>query len=171
MVGLSGRGRGRLRFLADGMLGKLTRWLRMLGHDVEYLNDLDDDRLVEKAAVEERVLLTRDVRLFRKASVSGVEAFLVKGRTEVEKLAELARSFGFSLEVDVENSRCPKCNAGIRSVSKEEVAGRIPESTGRFYEEFWICVECGQVYWRGSHWERINRTLGQARQLAAAEKK
>ena len=154
-----------LRFLADGMLGKLSRWLRMLGHDVEYSNDLDDDQLIATATEEDRVLLTRDVRLFRKASVGGVEAFLVKGRTETEKLAELARGFGLRLEMDVESSRCPRCNAGIRSVSKEEIADRIPESTSRFYDEFWICEDCGQVYWRGSHWMRISRTLDQARRM------
>ena len=137
----------------------------MLGHDVEYFNDLDDDKLVALAEEEDRVLLTRDVRLFRRASVDGVEAFLVKGRTEIEKLAELARGFGLSLEIDVEDSRCPKCNAGIRAVSKEEVEDRVPQSTLRFYDDFWICLDCGQVYWRGSHWKKINRTLDQARQI------
>jgi uncharacterized protein with PIN domain len=152
------------------MLGKLTRWLRMLGHDVEYFNDLDDDRLVAIAAKETRVLLTRDVRLFRRASVGGVEAFLVRGRTEVEKLAELAGGFGFGLELDIEDSRCPKCNGELGSVSKEEVLDRVPRASSRFYDEFWVCGRCGQVYWRGSHWERINRTLGQAKQLVASEK-
>jgi len=137
----------------------------MLGYDVVYFNDLDDDRLIATAAEEDRVLLTRDVRLFRKASVVGVEAFLVKGGSEIEKLAELARGFGLRLEMDVESSRCPKCNAGIRSVSKEEVEDRIPESTSRFYDEFWICEGCGQVYWRGSHWRRISRTLDEARRM------
>jgi uncharacterized protein with PIN domain len=160
-----------LRFLADGMLGKLTRWLRMLGHDVEYFNDLDDDQLISVAKDEERVLLTRDVRLFREASVGGVESFLVKGRSETEKLAELAGSFGLKLEVYVESSRCPKCNAEISSVPKEEVRDKVPESTSRFYEDFWICRDCGQVYWRGSHWKRINRTLNAAKQMVGVAEK
>lgn len=154
-----------MRFVADGMLGKLTRWLRMLGHDVEYSSSFDDGELISVARSENRVLLTRDVKLYRKAATEGVEAFLVEGKTEYEKLAELARRYGFKLEIDVPDSRCPKCNSRIRPVRKEEVMERIPESTSKHYDEFWECQNCGKIYWQGSHWKRINKTLSQAKQV------
>ncbi len=154
-----------LRFVADGMLGKLTRWLRMLGHDVEYFNLLDDDELIKVAKSEQRVLLTRDVKLYQRAAIEGVKAFLVEGKTEYEKLAELARKYNFKLEIDVSNSRCPKCNSRIRPVRKEEVMERIPESTLKFYNEFWQCQNCGKIYWQGSHWKRISKTLSQAKEI------
>jgi len=154
-----------LRFLADGMLGKLTRWLRMLGCDVEYFNDLDDDELIKLAMDEKRILLTRDTQLYRRALVKGAEAFLAEGRTEPERLAELAQRFGFKLEVNVEDSRCPKCNTKISPVSKDEIRDKVPPSTSRFYDDFWICPDCGQIYWQGSHWKKIHRTLSQAKQI------
>jgi len=152
-----------LRFLADGMLGKITRWLRMLGCDVKYFNDLDDEELIDISVRENRVLLTRDIELFRRAISKGAAAFFVKGRDEVEKLAEISERFNVKLEINVENSRCPKCNAKIHPISKSEVKERIPPATFKFYNEFWECPRCGQIYWQGSHWRRINRTLSEAR--------
>ncbi len=154
-----------MRFIADGMLGKLTRWLRMLGCDVTYFNDLEDNSLIKLAIEEERILLTRDTQLYRRASVKGAKAFLVQGRIETERLAELAQRFGFKLEVDIEVSRCPKCNAGINPVSKDEIRDRVPPSTSRFYDDFWICPDCGHIYWQGSHWRKIHRTLSQAKEI------
>ena len=154
-----------LRFLTDGMLGKLTRWLRMLGYDVKYYNDLEDEHLIKIAAEEKRILLTKDMDLFRRSSTMGIQSFLVEGRTEAEKLAELAKRFKIRLEIDVNDSRCPKCNTGIVHASKEAIVDRIPKSTSRFYKDFWICPNCGQIYWQGSHWKKIGHVLSQARQL------
>jgi len=152
-----------LKFLADGMLGKLTRWLRIIGCDVKYFNDLDDEELISISVKENRVLLTRDTELFRRAISKGAAAFFVEGRDEIEKLAEIGKHFNVNLEINVENSRCPKCNARIRSVSKSAVENRVPPATFRFYDEFWECPRCGQIYWQGSHWKKINRTLLEAR--------
>ena len=116
----------KLRFVADGMLGKLTRWLRILGHDVEYFNLLDDDELIKVAKLEKRVLITRDCMLHKKASTEGIKAFLIESGTDYEKLAELARKCNLKLKIEVVNSRCPKCNSKIKTVLKEEVKKRIP---------------------------------------------
>ena len=112
-----------MKFIADGMLGKLTRWLRMLGQDVTYSTQLDDAELLAVAEEEQRVLLTRDLELCQRATAKGVDAFYVEGRTEAEKLAELAGRFGFPLTIDLARSRCPKCNAIIRLTPKEARAG------------------------------------------------
>ena len=90
----------------------------------------------------------------------------VKGVSGIEKLAELARGLGLRLEIDVESSRCPKCNGETTRVSGEEVLNRIPEWTSRFYDDFWVCDECGQIYWQGSHWRRIINTVKEARKMA-----
>jgi uncharacterized protein with PIN domain len=153
-----------MKFIADGMLGKLTRWLRMLGQDVEYFKSLNDEQLIKTAKAENRVLLTRDLKLYQLARKRGVDTTLVKGAMEAEKLAGLARRFEFKLEIDVAVSRCPKCNSSIRAVSKEKILDSVPEATSTYYDEFWECPGCGQVYWRGSHWKRIEKTLKEARQ-------
>jgi uncharacterized protein with PIN domain len=148
-----------VKFLADGMLGKLTRWLRMLGHDVEYSSKLDDAELAATAKKERRILLTRDLELYQRATAKGIEAFYVAGETEVARLAELAKRFSFPLVIDLENSRCPKCNAKLRVAPKEQLAGKVEKNTFSHYSDFWECPRCGQIYWQGAHWGRIRATL------------
>ena len=158
------------KFITDGMLGKLTRWLRILGHDVEYTGSMNDKELIQKAKKEDRVLLTRDVELYRQAAAKGAEAFLIENPNQTANLASLAKRFKLRLEVNVKISRCPKCNGTIRTVSKAEVVDKIPATTSSNYNEFWQCKECGQVYWRGAHWNRIEKTLEDAREALAAQK-
>ena len=159
-----------MKFVADGMLGKLTRWLRILGYDVEYTGSMDDKELIQKAKKENRILLTRDVELYRQAIARGAEAFLVEDPNQTANLASLAKRFKIKLEVSVEFSRCPKCNGAIRTISKTDVADKIPVTTSSNYNEFWQCLQCGQVYWRGAHWNRIEETLNEARKALTAHK-
>ncbi|KPV62375.1 MAG: hypothetical protein AOA66_1354 [Candidatus Bathyarchaeota archaeon BA2] len=154
-----------MKFVTNGMLGKLTRWLRMLGQDVEYSRSLDDKKLIEMAKTQRRILLTRDLKLYQQAMMHGVNAVLVEASTGPEKLADLARRFNFNLEIDVAVSRCPKCNTKIRFVPKDMVIDKVPKTTSTYYNEFWECPNCGQVYWRGAHWKRIEKTLREAREV------
>jgi uncharacterized protein with PIN domain len=154
-----------MKFIADGMLGKLTRWLRMLGHNVKYSNKLDDAQLIAIAKKERRILLTRDLELYQQATAKGVQAFYIDGKTEAEKLAKLAQKFGINLEIDMAVSRCPKCNAKVKPTSKEKVKEKVEESTFNFYNNYWECPKCGQIYWQGAHWTRIRKTLEEAKEL------
>ena len=153
------------RFLADGMLGRFTRWLRMLGCEVTYFNEASDDRLLEVAETEDRVLLTRDQELFQRAKARGLDAQYLAGQTTPETIAEVAKRYPIRLEVDPSRSRCPTCGSSIRPIEKAAVHDRVPTGTFKQYDEFWVCTSCGQVYWRGSHWNRITETLEQAKTL------
>lgn len=152
-------------FLADGMLGRFTRWLRMLGCEVTYFNEASDDRLLELAETEDRVLLTRDMELFRRAKTRGLDAYYIEGPTTPETIAEVAKRYQIRLEVDPSLSRCPTCGFPLRPIEKAEVQDRVPTGTFKQYDEFWVCTSCGKVYWRGSHWKRINETLERAKTL------
>jgi len=160
-----------MNFLVDGMLGKLTRWLRMMGHDAVYMNDAEDKDLVTTAAKENRILLTSDVALFRLATTRGTDAYLVKGRTEAERLAGVAGRFKFDLSVDATQSRCPTCGSELKTESKEEVKGKVPETTFKVFNQFWACSnpDCGKVYWQGSHWENIGALLEKARKIQSRQ--
>jgi len=160
-----------MNFLVDGMLGKLTRWLRMMGHDAVYMNDAEDKDLVTTAAKENRILLTSDVALFRLATTRGTDAYLVKGRTEAERLAGVAGRFKFDLSVDATQSRCPTCGSELKTASKEEVKGKVPETTFKVFNQFWACSnpDCGKVYWQGSHWENIGALLEKARKIQSRQ--
>ncbi len=159
-----------LKFIADGMLGKLTRWLRILGYDIEYFKVLSDDLLIERAKEGQRILLTRDLELYQRAIAKGIRALYVEGNDEVERLAIVTLYFNLNLDVDVAISRCPKCNVIIELVSKEDIAGRVPEKTFKRYNEFWKCPKCEQIYWQGSHWIRIEETLNNVKRLLSGRR-
>jgi uncharacterized protein with PIN domain len=156
-----------MRFIADGMLGKLTRWLRLMGHDVEYLNDSADEQLIERARAEERILLTGDVELYRRSRLIGISAYLVKGKDQAEQLAILAKRLNLKLEINPQNSRCPICNSEIKSATKDMVKDAVPTNTFKNQDEFWICTNCSQIFWKGSHWIGISKTLMRAKELYA----
>ena len=153
-----------MKFLADGMLGKLTRWLRMLGQDVIYSVQFSDNELLELAKVEGRVLLTKDFELYKRAIGRGLDAFYVEGRLESVRLAEVAKRYGLDLAVDMDKSHCPICNAKLKSASKETLRDELEKNTYTFYDIFWKCPNCGQVYWQGAHWKQIVNTLDRALQ-------
>ena len=153
------------RFLLDGMLGGLARWLRICGFEARYAQDASDEELLEKAAKEDLALLTRDRLLYRKALRAGLVAFLVERERDAERLASVSKRF--ELTLNPECSRCPNCGALMRSTEKEELKGKIPTRTYEAYDEFWVCDSCGKVYWRGSHWRNIMETVEEAKRLAA----
>lgn len=158
-----------MKFIADGMLGKLTRWLRMLGQDVTYSTQFEDAKLIAIAEQEHRILLTRDSELNQRAIAKGVDTFYVEGRTGVEKLAELAERFGLPLEIDLTCSRCPRCNAEIRLTPKETLEGKVEKNTLIYYDEFWKCSKCGRIYWQGAHWDGIHATLEEAKKIKGSQ--
>lgn len=137
----------------------------MIGCDVEYYNDLSDDNLLRVAEKDNRILLTRDRELLRRAEAKGVSTFYVEGESEAEKLANIAQRFDLKLEIDIFFSRCPVCGVSLSSVEKNRVLDRVPSGTLKYYEEFWVCNGCGKIYWRGNHWKKINETLNNARRL------
>ncbi len=159
-----------MNFIVDGMLGGLARWLRILGHSALYDSKFSDQTLLARAA-EGITLLTRDEELCKRALAKNLPVLLVSGQTESERLAQLSRSLGITLTIDIEKTLCPKCGSRLRYVSKEEVSGIVPVTSLRVYDRFWRCASssCGKAYWMGSHWKQINQTLILARKLAGLE--
>jgi hypothetical protein len=147
------------------MLGRLTRWLRILGCDVKYSNKLNDAALITTAKRERRTLLTKDFELYRQATSKGTEAFYVQASTGEGKLADVAKRFNIELTVNMTTSRCPKCNSRVRPVPKNRVADKVGEGTFAHYEEFWKCRKCGQVYWQGAHWKGISDKLEKTKKV------
>jgi uncharacterized protein with PIN domain len=140
----------------------------MMGHDVVYMHGLDDDKLMTLAR-EGRVLLTRDLELYRRSTARGIEAFYVEGKNEAERLAALAKRFGIPLEIDLRTSRCPRCNTMIQPVPKAHVVDRVEKNTFAHYDEFWECPHCKKVYWQGAHWPKIRDTVEEAKNRVKSE--
>jgi uncharacterized protein len=158
----------RLRFVVDGMLGGLARWLRMLGYETEYDSKMDDSTLLHESQQDGTILLTRDEELHSRARSKGIVSVLVPGESEEVRLAELVKSLGISLEIDMTATRCPECGSELTEISKEDASSSVPSASLRLYEKFWRCTraDCAKTYWVGSHWRNIRQTLEEARKIA-----
>jgi len=158
-----------LKFVVDAMLGKLARWLRMLGQDVSYSVQFSDNELLVSAKAEGRVLVTKDFELYKRAIGRGLDAFFLEGTTESALLAQVSKRYGLTLEIDMDKSHCPACNTPLKPAQKEQIKNQLQPNTYRYYERFWRCPNCGQVYWQGAHWKQIQKTLEQARQKSVCK--
>jgi len=143
------------KFLVDRMLGQTAKWLRLLGIDAKYAPKGDDEKLVDIAEEEDRVIVTRDKELGRVEN-----AILVEKEPPESIIKEVLEIY----DVEIKPlTRCSKCNRKVEKIDKSEVEGEVPENVFELNEEFWCCVGCGQYYWKGSHWkkiiEKINRIL------------
>jgi len=143
-----------LRLLADGMLGRLARWLRLLGYDTAYENDADDLYLARRARAEGRVLLTRDRAL---AARRGLRTLLIESEVLEEQVRQVREALG--PPPDPALSRCSICNLPLRQAGRDEVASRVPPYVLRTHERFRVCPGCGRVYWPGTHLERMRRQM------------
>jgi len=154
-----------MRFVADGMLGGLARWLRMLGYDTEYDSKMDDNTLLNHSQRDGTILLTRDQELHDRARKKSLSSVLILGKTEEDSLAQLGKSLGISLEIDMAATRCPKCGSPLREESKDDASDSVPPASLKLYDRFWKCTatNCGKTYWVGSHWKNIRQTLENTR--------
>lgn len=151
-----------MRFLADSMLGQLAKWLRLLGYDTLYLSHSEDGELVRRARAEDRVVLTRDRLLSRRGGLASV---LVASDDPAEQLAEVVERL--ELSADRQDPRCPACNHSLEQVAKPSIRERVPPYVFAKHTHFRRCPECGRVYWRGTHWDRIQGRLERLRGQAA----
>jgi uncharacterized protein with PIN domain len=142
------------RFVADGMLGRLARWLRALGYDTLYFRDAPDRRLLAIALADRRRLLTRDAALARRAREAGL---LVRAEVLDTQIREVAAACGLAARRAL--SRCLECNALLVAATRDEVRSRVPPYTFATRDRFWTCAECGRVYWAGTHVVGIRRRL------------
>jgi len=143
-----------VRFVADAMLGKLARWLRILGYDTLYDPEWDDLELARIARAEDRVLLTRDAPL---ADRRGVQTLFVQSEKPPEQLRQVFTAF--NLHSASAYSRCTVCNALLLTVSREALKDRLPEFVLANQHSFRECPQCGRVYWQGTHWQEMQKVL------------
>jgi uncharacterized protein with PIN domain len=143
-------------FVADRMLGRLARMLRLLGYDTEYSPQMTTAQLREAARRGERIVLTRGHAEKRFPDLTHV--FSVQSEHAPEQLREVVGHFKLDARSGLW-TRCTLCNALIAKVEKRHVVEQLPAKVAEVYEDFYRCVGCGHVYWRGSHVERILKNL------------
>lgn len=153
------------RFAADVHLGKLARYLRILGLDTAYRTDWDDAVLIETALCEKRIILTRDRGLLKRAVVD--HGYLVKEACPRAQLVEVLARFDLTRSLRP-FTRCPCCNGPVSAVSKAEVSSGLPERTAALVNDFKRCVDCGHVYWQGAHQGGLSELLRLAQEVDGA---
>jgi hypothetical protein len=161
----------------DRMLGKLTTWLRLLGYDVVSANDFElsaeEDNLLLNLAKEGKVLLTRDRTLRSKAEKRGVPICFIHSNMVMEQLEEVHSCCDIQLEPKV--SRCTICNSLIRRTraEDEDMLKKEDYVPDRLIDivDFWVCDNCGQVYWKGSHWDNIRKRIEELKKRVGSKEK
>jgi uncharacterized protein with PIN domain/sulfur carrier protein ThiS len=152
-----------VRFVLDNHLGKLADYLRLLGFDAFYRNDVQDEELAHISSQERRILLTRDRRLLMRTIVT--QGYCVRNDLPRQQVVEILSRFGLFSAI-APFGRCVHCNALLQPVPKEQILERLEPLTRLYFAEFQRCPACDQVYWKGSHYMRIQEFIDELRQYA-----
>ena len=147
----------KLKFLADTMLGSLAKKLRLLGIDTAYISDPDDSELKYLVRSQGRILLTRDLNLFKEMGDLGWSVTGKDVREEFLSVAEKLKPFSDLL---VPFSRCLDCNDLLQSMELSEAEGKVPPFIFQSQKNFTHCPSCGKVFWKGTHSERMEVEVG-----------
>lgn len=140
------------RFVLDVHLGRLARYLRMLGFDTLYRNDCDDAELAELASGQHRILLTRDLGLLKRSIVT--HGLFVRATCPQEQVREVVARLQLQSAIQPFR-RCVSCNGLLVAVSRGAVAHRLEPGVRGHFRQFWRCAGCRQIYWQGSHYQRM----------------
>lgn len=150
-----------MKFIADGMLGKLARWLRVLGLDVEYQSCISDDDLLNLAIQENRIILTRDQLLFKKtkkANTGTPEIILIESESWEEQIKQVIKHFNLQKCIKP-FTRCLECNLPLHSVTRNSIRDLVPPFVFEHNDLFLTCRKCGRVFWKGSHFTNMKNRL------------
>jgi uncharacterized protein len=149
-----------LKFMADSMLGRLARWLRILGYDAVYETSISDNDLIARALRENRIILTMDRELADRKSAKNV--LLIKSYDYKEQLKHVITYYKIDCESHI-FSRCLLCNEQLNSIEKGKIKDKVPSYVYEAHDEFDICPHCSRIYWSGTHRVNILKMLDEIR--------
>ena len=140
------------KFIADIHLGKLARYLRMVGFDVLYKNNFDDDEIVKISLEEKRAILTKGRGILKRNDVT--HGYWVRSSKVKAQVVEIIKRFDLKKLIE-EFTRCIECNSMLESISKKEVINELPPKVSSSQNSFSVCPSCKKVYWKGTHYQRM----------------
>jgi uncharacterized protein len=144
------------RFVLDAHLGKLAVFLRMLGFDALYRNDYGDEELARISSQEQRILLTRDRGLLKRSLVT--HGYCVRQDDPRQQIVEVLQRFDLYHQV-APFKRCLRCNGLLETVDKDAIFDQLQPDTRQYFQEFHRCSDCGHIYWKGSHYQRMQQMI------------
>ncbi|MHA1753931.1 MAG: Mut7-C RNAse domain-containing protein [Candidatus Odinarchaeia archaeon] len=148
--------KNKLSFICDDMLGRLNKWLRVLGYDSLFSNTYTDDELLSLLIEnDDRILLTRDKNLYLRALKHNRKALFIQDQEIVKQLAYLKKKLNINLKVQPDISRCSFCNTPLKKVNSiNKFKALIPPKL-RNRRKFWYCSKCNKIFWKGRMWPNI----------------
>jgi len=145
-----------MKFVVDGMLGKLAKWLKILGFDVLFFSNAGDDALLDIARREGRTLLTRDLGLIARAK--RLKSLSVQSEIWEEQVTQVLDHFQLRAEVRP-FTRCLECNVLLKFIPKPDAANLVSPFVYERSQTFAVCPSCGRVYWQGTHFTAMRAEI------------
>ncbi|MGQ9618527.1 MAG: DUF5615 family PIN-like protein [Candidatus Aminicenantia bacterium] len=144
-----------MKFLADCMLGKLCRWMRILGFDVLYMKGSDEE-ILKTAEREKRIILTKDSRMGHKKFMARI--YFVKNENWKGQIKEVLEEFSLREKIKP-FTRCPECNTPLKIVNRGRVRFLVPSFIYQKEDEFALCKKCEKIFWQGSHLKDMGKKI------------
>ena len=148
------------KFIVDSNVGKLAKWLRMLGYDAVFFEGEDDAYLIDRALKESRVILTRDTHIMKRGVVTSgrLKAILIDSDHPEPQVLQVIEALHLDFQAGP-FTICLECNSPLQERSQEEVKGRVPPYVFQTQTQYMECPVCRRIYWRGTHWQAMLRKL------------
>ena len=149
-----------LKFIVDNNVGKLAKWLRIMGYDTLFFNGSNDSRMVAIALAEERVILTRDTQIMKRRVVTSgrLKAILIQNDEPEQQMHQVIDS----LHLDWRSKPftiCLECNQPLIEKSKQQVKDLVPPYVFQTQNQYMECPKCHRIYWRGTHWQAMTEKM------------
>jgi hypothetical protein len=145
-----------MKFLLTKELGRLAKWLRILGFDARYSQEVKSATLIIEALREGRQIITRNHHL---PKPKGQKIIILESEKIQEQLPEVLKALKISADSAKMFTRCIVCNAELIDIEKESVKGKVPEYVYQTQEDFLACPQCKRIYWQGTHWGNVQQIM------------
>ena len=148
-------------FFVDAMLGNIAKKLRLIGYDSKYFSDIDDEKLINIARNENRIIISKDQELIKKTQKLRLNSIHITKNEEIEQLLEIITRVNLKgIQIDGNTARCPKCNSLTKPIDRNSIKERIPQGVFNSNEKFWKCEYCNKFYWEGTHIKNLQKFVG-----------
>ena len=149
-----------LRFIVDLNVGKLARWLRMIGYDTVLFDHRDDKYLIHIALTENRIILTRDTRIMQRRVITIGErkALLITSDDPLRQIRQVIKELGLNINFNP-FGLCLECNHPLEMINKDDVKDRVPPYVYQTQSQYVECPDCRRIYWQGTHWQAMVKKL------------
>jgi len=149
-----------IKFIVDNNVGKLAKWLRLMGYDTVFFNGSNDSHMIATALAEDRVILTRDTQIMKRRVVTNgqLKAILIKSDESEQQMQQVIATLNLDCQYGP-FTICLECNQPLLERSKQQVKDLVPPYVFQTQSQFMECPACHRIYWRGTHWQAMTKKL------------